>query len=1207
MKAKLPVLAAALLGAATLPHLLAEVTITRHPTDQVVSLNAHVTNSVTASSTAPPIAYQWYGKGVLLPEQTSRTLVLNNIQLDQAGEYYVVVNDAHNQPAQSNPATVTVDPTFIKITEGAIVTDREPSLSSTWWDYDGDGHLDLYVANNACLNGCPATNSLYHNLGDGTFQRVTNLLSTRVVRSSTVATADFDNNGTEDLYVLGNTAPQYDPNRYPPDELYRNEGGGTFLPLRGQPWSRDVDTSNDCGWADYDRDGLLDVFVANVYETYAECLYRQRTDGSFVKMTAAQAGSIVGVNLSTDACSWADYDNDGDPDLWLSSRDGRARLHQNGGQGYFSAATNAGSVTTINANCTGVWGDYDNDGWLDLYAVSLPDGPVTAVNALHRNLQGTSFTNVALAAGVALANNAWASAWGDYDNDGWLDIFVANITGGTNLLYRNRGDGTFEKLDVGSPIRDGDLRATVAWVDYDNDGFLDLFITCGNGTALPNHLYRNNSLSAGNANHWLKVKLIGQAANRSGIGAKIRVKATIGGQEIWQVREISGNSGYQGGYGLMAHFGLGDATMAGIVRVEWPSGNVQELTDVPADHLRSITEQVLITPVRPSSSLGGSVTLTAQLNGTWQWYHDGVALDGKTAKTLTLSNIQAADAGRYSVVVTTATGTVTNHVYLLVDPTFTRITDGPVVEDVGPWCCWTSWGDLDGDGLLDLFVPANYDPASPGRVQNALYRNLGADNFVRVTSAATANLSQSWCGLWADFDNNGTLDLFVVHPFARRNELFRNDGSGVLSPVACGATAVAADHSGAAWVDLDRDGLLDLLVTTENGQKDYFFRGLGDETFIAWATDEVGPVVGTLARNYSPAFCDIDRDGHMDLHVANAVGRNFLYRNDGAGRLEPLTAGSLPAAAATCSAVWADLDNDGLFDLLTTDYTAATDTAGVLKLHRNLGGWQFEDATVAAGLASSAGGWGIAVGDFDNDADLDIYFPNYNGRDLLFVNAGDGTFTPADVGSPLTEGIRDGAVWVDYNNDGFLDLFKTSGDNTPAQNRLYRNSLKAAGNTNGWLKIRLVGTRSNRSAIGACLWAEAVIQGHQVQQVRHIQSGVQSAAGLSGLDAHFGLGDAPRATTVRVEWPSGTVEEFSNLERDQFHTIVEPSLQGGMLAGGQFELTVTATLNRVRTIEVSSDLVEWKVLTTVTGQGETSVTYIDTDAPGQDHRFYRMR
>jgi hypothetical protein len=135
MKTNLPVLAATLLGAATLTPLHAVVTRVQHPTDQVVSLNGTATLEVTASTTAPPLTYQWYGKGAPLPDQTSRTLVLDNIQLDQAGEYYVVVNDADNQPVESNPATVTVDPTFTKVTAGDIVTDQEGSGT----DYDNDG------------------------------------------------------------------------------------------------------------------------------------------------------------------------------------------------------------------------------------------------------------------------------------------------------------------------------------------------------------------------------------------------------------------------------------------------------------------------------------------------------------------------------------------------------------------------------------------------------------------------------------------------------------------------------------------------------------------------------------------------------------------------------------------------------------------------------------------------------------------------------------------------------------------------------------------------------------------------------------------------------------------------------------------------------------------------------------------------------------
>jgi hypothetical protein len=236
--------------------------------------------------------------------------------------------------------------------------------------------------------------------------------------------------------------------------------------------------------------------------------------------------------------------------------------------------------------------DYDNDGFLDLFVGGYGDDG-SNTNALYRNLNGQDFTNVAAAAGVALRMGAWAAAAGDYDNDGWIDLFVADWQGRQpSVLFRNRADGTFESRDVGSPIRDGgDSRAGVRWIDYDNDGFLDLFMTCGTvNLPRPNHLFRNNSRQTGNPNHWLKIQLNGLAANRSGLGAKIRVQSTTGGKPISQLRELTGNGHSQTCPGLVAHFGLGDATQADLVRVEWPSGIVQSLTQVRADQLLSITE-----------------------------------------------------------------------------------------------------------------------------------------------------------------------------------------------------------------------------------------------------------------------------------------------------------------------------------------------------------------------------------------------------------------------------------------------------------------------------------------------------------------------------------------------------------------------------------------------------------------------------------------
>jgi hypothetical protein len=174
--------------------------------------------------------------------------------------------------------------------------------------------------------------------------------------------------------------------------------------------------------------------------------------------------------------------------------------------------------------------------------------------------------------------------WIDYDNDGFLDLFSANDGGQNNSLYHNNGDGTFNKITTGSLVNDGGKSAGCAWADYDNDGFLDLFVANWQGSG-PNFLYRNN----GNTNHWLKVKCVGTASNRAGIGAKVRVRATIRTADMWQLREISGGTGF-GQTSLLAHFGLGDAATADTVRIEWPSGATQELHGVSVNQTLTVVE-----------------------------------------------------------------------------------------------------------------------------------------------------------------------------------------------------------------------------------------------------------------------------------------------------------------------------------------------------------------------------------------------------------------------------------------------------------------------------------------------------------------------------------------------------------------------------------------------------------------------------------------
>jgi hypothetical protein len=480
--------------------------------------------------------------------------------------------------------------TFTKITNSPVTTDVGSYTRAAWGDFRNAGLLDLFVCNYG------GTNDYYRNNGDGTFTKVTQQDPVLDNDAHTgTAAADFDNDGNLDLLVSAGVGASSGAR----NKLYHNNGNGTFSRVSGGTLTNGVGYYNACAWADYDHDGFVDAFITNDGNSSStggkNLLFHNKGDGTF---TATFLGFGSGAGTL-----WADYDNDGFDDLLVVnyySANAVNNLYHNNGNGTFTPATNSVTTDLWPAGAQGAaWGDYDNDGLLDLF---VSDNGGTRNHLYHNNGYG-SFTNVTSGPMLSPTPGGFSTgcAWGDYDNDGYLDLFVAN-TGGQNQLFHNNGDGTFTEITSGDPVIDGNTNRfcnSVSWADYDNDGFLDLFVTSGTQpTGLGTNLFYHNN---GNANAWLEVKLVGTVSNRSAIGAKVRIHATIGGKTFWQLREINTGGGWNI-VPLTAHFGLGDATNVDRLRIEWPSGLVQEIPNVAARQILTITE-----PPRLLASTTGGV------------------------------------------------------------------------------------------------------------------------------------------------------------------------------------------------------------------------------------------------------------------------------------------------------------------------------------------------------------------------------------------------------------------------------------------------------------------------------------------------------------------------------------------------------------------------------------------------------------------------
>ena len=487
-----------------------------------------------------------------------------------------------------------------------------------WGDLNGDGNLDLIVPKHGLSVRGPRGDGpppfVYLNNGDGTF---TDFRAASGIQMEELddgawhgfAFGDYDGDGKLDLTIVEpawlHGPEQNDPVR---NLLYKGMGNGAFEYASDTAGLEIGRNMGECAfWVDYDNDGKLDLFVKNTPDIVlggVNVLYHNNGNGTFSQIPNAGglADATHGVTEGT-VCSFVDYDNDGFMDVAFAGNGTAEALYYNNGNGTFTDVT-ATSGLSPQANSTAIaWGDYNNDGFLDLY-ISRGD-PVGAGHlgaTLYRNNGNGTFTDLTEEAGLAQNTNCWAAIWGDYDNDGLLDLFVARPgtivigVGNANLLYHNNGDGTFTDRAAAKGVALQDNLATsahkvAAWGDYNNDGFLDLVLKDGVGPTSLNgegaqgfhYLFKNN----GNQNHFIKVNLQGVQSNRNGIGARVTVNYRGG----MGYRENNGGGGGEycsQGSGPL-HFGIKRARAASVT-VEWPSGTVDMLPQVTANSTITVVE-----------------------------------------------------------------------------------------------------------------------------------------------------------------------------------------------------------------------------------------------------------------------------------------------------------------------------------------------------------------------------------------------------------------------------------------------------------------------------------------------------------------------------------------------------------------------------------------------------------------------------------------
>lgn len=1052
------------------------------------------------------------------------------------------------------------------------------------FDVDNDGLLDIVSSdpNGELL--------LLQNRPDSPFIDATAVFGLEdIMGVRSVGPADIDNDGDQDLIVLAE-AEQF--------VLVNREHSG--FEDETDAWAASGELGpGHLSLVDFDSDGWLDLYIASDRGDRQNRLLRNRGD-RFEEVTNAPGnGEVPNSNGASMSSVWTDVDGDGWQDLWLINDlgiDGAATtLYRNLGPDPDDARgwrfQDVGAETGFERATLargGAMGDIDNDGDLDAYVTNIMNNTMLVVarsgTEACGNELGVCGVDRAVDLGVAAgfvdipgstpewpdydlespeyealrefferyAGSEYESRWplvswtpilADYDHNGWLDLFVTNgylpwapaaiPEEQPNLVLLNEG-GAF--TDRSSELLPGGLgnRRGAASGDLDGDGDLDIaYIETGRVGIRGLHVLENRVTSGA----WLQLELVGTASNRDAVGAVVSVNA--GGVDM--LRQVEGGHGYASFNHRTLHFGLAGAEIVDQIQVRWPSGQQQTLEDIAVDQRLRIVEP---------DCVGATGVVGLPTEGECPRFVDASAAAGlgrlpeiERARISIFGGVAALDANLDGHLDIVALGDQ-HHVRLLTnrgDGTFVDNTETAGLDGLGDFLS-VAYADIENDGDPDLYLITYERPW--------LFMNDGSGHFQDITEEWGIFPSpRGGTAAFVDFDNDGLIDLYeAAWRGDRRNHLYWNRGGRFEELPTTPGDGTSRDDRGASlgivWSDFDRDGLPDLWLINDYGSfrpPSTLFRNMGSHPTDPndWLFEDIGlktgfqlPILGM-----GGALGDFDNDRDLDAYAAN-IGHNVFLELD--------------SNPASCDNEWGFCASDRARELGVTsgffenpseppewpEYGSDDENPFKASLAGFCETYCEPDLTNLWALVS----WAPVFADFDHNGWLDLLVSNggigssllptgQQQPNLLYLNDG-GEFTTASIDSfPLGWMKSRGAAVGDTDSDGDLDLVIVSTDRYEPAVILLENRI-SQGN---WLRLDLVGTISNRDAIGA----RVTVTAGDLIMTREVEGG-WGYASANERAPHFGLGEAVTVDLIEIVWPSGLVQTLHNVESNQRLIIEEP-------------------------------------------------------------------